>query len=143
KRPKLCFLSPLRRGQTLTFSLENVVPEDHVIVSSFSSTWSVNTTAKEAAMMERYFVRPSAGRMVADHHTDIMLFLNQVPPLNPGEVLKDKIIVRWAVIQRNTQVDRWVQNLSESTRRKWLEMVAERWPDQVVLRETKIKIRFV
>lgn len=93
--------------------------------------------------MERYFVRPSAGRIVDADRADIMLFLNQVPELSPGDVLKDNILVRWAVVQRNTKVDTWVQSLNESTRRKWLEMLVEEWPDQVVVRETRLRIRFL
>jgi hypothetical protein len=77
-------------------------------------------------------------------HTDIMLFLNQPPaPLAPGEILKDKILVRWAVIQRGTQVEAWTKQLKESNRRKWLEMLLEEWPDQVVERRTRLSIRFV
>ncbi|KAF7730804.1 hypothetical protein EC973_001322 [Apophysomyces ossiformis] len=165
RKPQLCFMTPLRRGQTLTFSLQNALPEDHIIVFKFltsnaklirrkkgempsvwlgSSTSSIATaaTGHGGSLMERYFVRPSAGRMISTDQANIMLFLNQVPPLAPGEVLKDKILVRWAVIQRHTQVDAWVQSLPESTRRKWLEMLIEEWPDQVIVRETRIKIRF-
>ncbi|KAI8081386.1 uncharacterized protein BX664DRAFT_268352 [Halteromyces radiatus] len=135
RRPRLVFTSPLHRGQTITFSLQNAIPDDHIIVYKFLTS-NTNT--------ERYFVRPSAGRMISgETHSDIMLFLNQVPPLAPGEVLKDKILVRWAVIQRGTQVEEWVNQLKESTRRKWLEMLLENWPDQVVERKTRISIRFV
>ncbi|KAI8150233.1 hypothetical protein BJV82DRAFT_586392 [Fennellomyces sp. T-0311] len=166
KKRHLCFRSPLQRGQTLTFSLQNVTPEEHIIVFKFltsnaklqrrrhssSASLPQQTTKWPAAfgseshssLMERYFVRPSAGRMIETDQTDIMLFLNQVPDeLAPNEVLKDKILVRWAVIQRNTQVDAWIQAQSDSTRRKWLEMLVEQWPDQVIVRETRLKIRFV
>ncbi|KAI9305548.1 hypothetical protein BJ944DRAFT_200860 [Cunninghamella echinulata] len=135
-KSRLTFHSPLQRGQTITFSLENAIPEDHIIIFKFLTTSTTST--------ERYFVRPSAGKINrGQSHSDILLFLNQVPPLNPGELLKDKILVRWAVIQRGTQVEAWVNQLKESTRRKWLEMLLERWPDQVVERKTRISIRFV
>lgn len=177
KTPKLSFCSPLKRGQTLTFSLYNAVPDDYVIVYKFLTSNAALTSAKRrhstsssssisaapigqkswlsstgsrimgggssSSLMERYFVRPSAGRIVDADRADIMLFLNQVPELSPGDVLKDNILVRWAVVQRNTKVDTWVQSLNESTRRKWLEMLVEEWPDQVVVRETRLRIRFL
>ncbi|KAG0172406.1 hypothetical protein DFQ28_008733 [Apophysomyces sp. BC1034] len=156
RKSQLCFQKPLSRGQTVMFSLQNAIPDEHVIVfkfltsnakltrkkGDFASPWIAPTTGSGGSLMERYFVRPSAGRMVSTDQASIMLFLNQVPPSVPGEILKDKILVRWAVIQRHTQVDAWVQSLSESTRRKWLEMLIEQWPDQVMVRETRIKIRF-
>ncbi|CAO3580492.1 unnamed protein product [Absidia cylindrospora] len=193
RRPRLIFTSPLQRGQTITFSLQNAIPDDHIIIykfltsncklcprqlnnnssslsasttstketlglSSSSSSWSTSSifmsgtpktlssssSSSSSANTERYFVRPSAGKMgVGEAHSDIMLFLNQVPPLAPGEILKDKILVRWAVIQRGTQVEAWTHQLKDSTRRKWLEMLLEKWPDQVVERKTRISIRFV
>ncbi|KAI9497110.1 hypothetical protein BDB00DRAFT_881862 [Zychaea mexicana] len=146
KRAHLCFKSPLQRGQTLTFSLQNVTPDDHIIVFKFltSNARLQRARSRRHSLMERYFVRPSAGRMIATDQMDIMLFLNHVPgELAPNEILKDKILVRWAVIQRNTQVDAWIQAQPDSTRRKWLEMLVEQWPDQVIVRETRLKIRFM
>ncbi|ORZ25107.1 hypothetical protein BCR42DRAFT_308271, partial [Absidia repens] len=133
---RLIFNAPLHRGQTIVFSLQNMIPGDHIIVYKFLTT--------ATSSMERYFVRPSAGRMVAgETHSDIRLFLNQVPMLAPGDILKDKILIRWAVIQRGTQVEAWAQQLKDATRRKWLEMLLDTWPDQVVERKTRISIRFV
>ncbi|KAG2216917.1 hypothetical protein INT45_001846 [Circinella minor] len=176
KRPHLCFRSPLQRGQTLTFTLNNVTPEEHIIVFKFltsnaklqrqsrrhssasllspshqqntynnsNNKWPSFASQSHSSLMERYFVRPSAGRMIETDQMDIMLFLNQVPEnLAPNEILKDKILLRWAVIQRNTKVDAWIQAQPDSTRRKWLEMLVEQWPDQVIVRETRLKIRFV
>lgn len=167
-KSRLTFHSPLQRGQTITFSLENAIPEDHIIIFKFLTSnsvlipkrrksssssnhhlFNINPSSSyiptaSTTSTERYFVRPSAGKINrGQSHSDILLFLNQVPPLNPGELLKDKILVRWAVIQRGTQVEAWVNQLKESTRRKWLEMLLERWPDQVVERKTRISIRFV
>lgn len=159
QRPRLVFTSPLERGQTITFSLQNAIPDDHLIIYKFltsnsrlqrkdsmglvsSPSWAPSS-AVHPSTTERYFVRPSAGLMTATH-ADVMLFLNQTPsPLAPGEILKDKILVRWAVIQRGTQVEAWTKQLKESNRRKWLEMLLEEWPDQVVERRTRISIRFV
>ncbi|CAO3641552.1 unnamed protein product [Cunninghamella blakesleeana] len=180
QKSRLIFHSPLKRGQTLSFSLENAIPEDHIVIFKFLTSNSVlipkrrksssssfnyhqqqhqyglnpsssfitsnnNSNIKQSiASTERYFVRPSAGKIdVGQSHSDILLFLNQVPPLNPGDMLKDKILVRWAVVQRGTQVEAWVNQLKESTRRKWLEMLLEKWPDQVIERKTRISIRFV
>ncbi|ORZ00075.1 hypothetical protein BCR42DRAFT_339148 [Absidia repens] len=153
RRPRLIFTSPLQRGQTIAFSLQNTIPDDHIIIYKFltsncklfprqrnhnSSSSTSTTSTKETMGLS------SAGKMGAgEAHSDIMLFLNQVPPLAPGEILKDKILVRWAVIQRGTQVEAWTQQLTDSTRRKWLEMLLEKWPDQVVERKTRISIRFV
>ncbi|CAO3579840.1 unnamed protein product [Absidia cylindrospora] len=181
-RPRLIFNAPLHRGQTIVFSLQNMIPGDHIIVykfltsntklfprqkrtgsktsaststdllglSSTSSSWSTSPSSSglmagtTSSSTERYFVRPSAGKMVAgETHSDIRLFLNQVPMLAPGDILKDKILVRWAVIQRGTQVETWAQQLKDATRRKWLEMLLDTWPDQVVERKTRISIRFV
>lgn len=170
KSRRLCFTSPWHRGQTLFFTLHNALPEDHIIVfkfltsnaklspnSSASSTRSSfigGSSGSSLASQERYFVRPSAGK--TSDQTQVMLFLNQVPDLDDAAsttsstststkrmVLKDKILVRWAAIQRHTQVESWVQSLPDSTRRRWLEMLVERWPDQVVVRETRLKIRFL
>lgn len=164
---RLCFYAPLHRGQTLTFSLENALPEDHIIVYKFLTSntklrgsrrraasksaedekdggpWTPFHSNSASSLMERYFVRPSAGRIVDQDQVQIMLFLNQVPDLAPGDLIKDKVLVRWAVVQRDTKVDAWVRSLPESTRRKWLEMLLERWPDQVIVRETRLKIRFL
>ncbi|KAJ8656640.1 hypothetical protein O0I10_007717 [Lichtheimia ornata] len=167
KSRRLCFTSPWHRGQTLFFTLHNALPEDHIIVfkfltsnaklspnSSASSTRSSfigGSSGSSLASQERYFVRPSAGK--TSDQTQVMLFLNQVPDLDDAAsektsstkrmVLKDKILVRWAAIQRHTQVASWVESLPDSTRRRWLEMLVERWPDQVVVRETRLKIRFL
>ncbi|ORZ01712.1 hypothetical protein BCR43DRAFT_412933, partial [Syncephalastrum racemosum] len=143
---RLYFHAPLSRGQTLAFCIHNALPDEHIIVYKFlTSNAKLGRLSVQQPIQsgERYFVRPSAGRMVAADHTEIMLFLNHVPTMHPDEVLKDKILVRWAVVQRHTQVDAWVQSLTENTRRKWLEMLVERWPDQVTVRETRLKIRFV
>ncbi|SAL99102.1 hypothetical protein [Absidia glauca] len=157
---RLVFTSPLKRGQTLTFSLQNTTPDDYIVVYKFltsnsrlvprrpttkpipNPSWSIPKTEAATTSMERYFVRPSAGMMV-NSSTDIRLCLNVVPLLSPGETLKDKILVRWAVIQRGTRVEQWIHQLAPATRRKWLEMLLDEWPDQVVERKTRISIRFV
>jgi hypothetical protein len=110
-----------------------MIPEDHIILFKFLTT---NNNTK--GQPERYFVRPSAGKMTSDEQADIMLFLNQVP----AEPVKDKIIVRWAAVQRHTVIEDWVHSLHDSTRRKWIDMLDEEWPDQVTIRMTRIKIRF-
>jgi hypothetical protein len=151
KKTLLYFYPPYQRGQTIKFTLQNAIPEDHIILFKFltsnaSKKQKGNTNANvtnSTAQPERYFVRPSAGRMVSADQTDIILFLNQVPTLCPGELLKDKILVRWAVIQKNTRIEEWVKTLSEDTRKKWIDMLAEQWPNQVTIQMTKIKIHFV
>ncbi|KAI9320001.1 hypothetical protein BX666DRAFT_1918396 [Dichotomocladium elegans] len=124
--------------------------------SSIASMMTTTSAAAAAASQERYFVRPSTGTTV--DQTEVMLFLNQVPEEQPPRnnnnnnnnnnnstkiLFRDKIIVRWAIVQRRTQVEAWVLSLPESMRRKWLEMLIERWADQVVVRETRLKIRFL
>ncbi|KAG2236830.1 hypothetical protein BDF21DRAFT_420124 [Thamnidium elegans] len=133
-KPRLYFNSPLRRGQTLKFSLQNTIPDDHIILYKFLTS---NTTQQQP---ERYFVQPSAGKMVSTDQSNILLILNQPPN---EFVKKDKIMIQWAVIQKNTRIEQWVNNLPSSTRRKWINMLDEEWPDQVTIRMTRIKIRFV
>lgn len=142
QKPRLYFNPPFRRGQTLNFSLKNMIPDDHIILFKFLTSNASPTNVK--GQPERYFVRPSAGKMVSTDQTEIMLFLNQVPFLNGdgSSRVKDKIMVRWAAIQRNTNIEAWVNSLHESTRRKWIDMLDEEWPDQVTIRMTRIKIRF-
>ncbi|KAI8883155.1 hypothetical protein K501DRAFT_323589 [Backusella circina FSU 941] len=151
KKPHLYFYSPYQRGQTIKFTLQNIIPEDHIILFKFLTSNATKQQQKgskngnvtnSTSQPERYFVRPSAGRMVSADQTDIMLFLNQVPTLRPGELLKDKILVRWAVIQKNTRIEEWVKSLSQVTRKKWIDMLAEQWPNQVTIQMTKIKIHF-
>lgn len=134
--PRLYFNQPLYRGQVLKFSLQNAIPEDHIILFKFLTSNNNNNPTQQ----ERYFVRPSAGKMVSTDQKEIVLFLNQVPE---EMIKKDKIMIRWAVIQKNTQIEQWVNTLSESTRKKWIDMLDEEWPDQVTIRMTRIKIRFV
>jgi hypothetical protein len=88
-------------------------------------------------MEERYFIRPSAGKILSGCQL-IMLFLNQIPARDEK---KDKILVKYAVIQRNTRVEDWLMKLNDNTRRKWIDMVEEEWPELV--RSTRIRIRFV
>ncbi|CAO3616438.1 unnamed protein product [Mucor hiemalis] len=134
--PRLYFNQPLYRGQVLKFSLQNAIPDDHIILFKFLTSNNNNNSTQQ----ERYFVRPSAGKMVSTDQKEIILFLNQVPE----EIIKkDKIMIRWAVIQKNTQIEQWVNTLNESTRKKWIDMLDEEWPDQVTIRMTRIKIRFV
>ncbi|KAI8990836.1 hypothetical protein BDF20DRAFT_812444 [Mycotypha africana] len=155
EKPVLYFSAPWHRGQRITFSLKNTFPEDHIILFKFmTSTAAANNTIMNKS--NRYFVRPSAGKMVSSSATDqmnIMLFLNQVPEgftdsgrgvegLKTVTKLKDKIIIRWAAIQRNTRIEAWVNSLQESTRRKWIDMLDEEWPDQVTIHMTRIKVRF-
>ncbi|KAI8079542.1 uncharacterized protein B0P05DRAFT_469808 [Gilbertella persicaria] len=140
---RLDFYPPFVRGQTLKFSLQNTIPEDHIILFKFLTS-NANYTKGQP---ERYFIRPSAGKMASTDQTEIFLFLNQIPtevPLSEetGNLIKDKIMIRWAVIQRNTQIETWVNKLQESTRRRWIDMLDEEWPDQVTIRMTRIKIRF-
>jgi hypothetical protein len=137
QKPRLCFYAPFRRGQTLQFSLQNTIPEDHIILFKFLTS---NVSPNIKGQPERYFVRPSAGKMVSTDQKDIILFLNQVP--FDAEHEKDKIMIRWAVIQKGTQIEEWVNSLQESTRRKWIDMLDEQWPDQVTIRMTRIKVRF-
>ncbi|RCH93319.1 hypothetical protein CU097_006413 [Rhizopus azygosporus] len=132
KKYKLYFHEPYFRGQTLRLSLENTIPEDHIILFKFLTT---NTNNK----VERYFVRPSAGKIVDSRETDIMIFLNQVPP----QQTKDTLIIRWAAVQRNTEIETWLNNLPELTRRRWIDMLDEQWPNQVTIKLTKIKVEFV
>ncbi|CAO3656738.1 unnamed protein product [Mucor fragilis] len=141
QKPRLYFSPPFRRGQTLNFSLKNMIPDDHIILFKFLTS---NASPNVKGQPERYFVRPSAGKMVSTDQTEIMLFLNQVPFLSAdgSNRVKDKIMVRWAAIQRNTNIEAWVNSLHESTRRKWIDMLDEEWPDQVTIRMTRIKIRF-
>ncbi|KAI7890701.1 uncharacterized protein EV154DRAFT_421642 [Mucor mucedo] len=135
EKPRLYFNSPLYRGQTLKFSLQNTIPDDHIILFKFMTS---NTLQQQP---ERYFVQPSAGKMVSSsNQSDILLILNQVPT---EYIKKDKIMIRWAVIQKNTEIERWVNTLQDSTRRKWIDMLDEEWPNQVTIRLTRIKIRFL
>ncbi|KAG2199039.1 hypothetical protein INT46_001836 [Mucor plumbeus] len=139
QKPRIYFNPPFRRGQTLNFSLKNMIPDDHIILFKFLTS---NASPNIKGQPERYFVRPSAGKMVSTDQTEIMLFLNQVPFMNGENRVKDKIMIRWAAIQRNTNIETWVNSLQESTRRKWIDMLDEEWPDQVTIRMTRIKIRF-
>lgn len=135
EKPRLYFNSPLYRGQTLKFSLQNTIPDDHIILFKFMTS---NTLQHQP---ERYFVQPSAGKMVSSsNQSDILLILNQVPT---EFIKKDKIMIRWAVIQKNTEIEKWVNTLQDSTRRKWIDMLDEEWPNQVTIRLTRIKIRFL
>ncbi|KAI8638388.1 hypothetical protein BD408DRAFT_423107 [Parasitella parasitica] len=141
QKPRLYFNPPFRRGQTLNFSLKNMIPDDHIILFKFLTS---NTSPNAKGQPERYFVRPSAGKMVSADQTDIMLFLNQVPFADgdASDRVKDKIMIRWAAIQRNTEIATWTDSLPESSRRKWIDMLDEAWPDQVTIRMTRIKIRY-
>ncbi|KAI8072846.1 hypothetical protein BC940DRAFT_291767 [Gongronella butleri] len=158
RKPRLVFQSPLYRGQAIPFALHNTLPDDHLIIFKFLTSSSSNNSSHASAAhthatatmhassdahhQERYYVRPSSGKIDA-FQADILLILNQIPPLASGATLKDKILVRWAVVQRGTQVEQWVQQqLTEKTRRKWLEMLLETWPDQVMERKTRLSIRF-
>ncbi|KAI8993508.1 hypothetical protein BDB01DRAFT_716279 [Pilobolus umbonatus] len=148
KKHHLFFYSPFLRGQTITFSLQNLFPEDNIIVFKFLTSNSnhafhTNRYYNGKQPAERYFVQPSAGRLTMEQSTDILLFLNQAPIMNPDEVLKDKIVIKWAVIQKNTEIEAWVNSLQDSTRRKWIDMLEDEWSDQVTLRMTSIKIRFI
>lgn len=134
KKPRLYFHSPLQRGQTLRFSLQNTIPEDHIILFKFLTS---NTAQQQP---ERYFVQPSAGKMDSNVQSPILLILNQPPN---EFVKKDRIMIRWAVIQKNTNIEHWVNNLQDSTRRRWIDMLDEEWPNQVTIRMTRIKIRFL
>lgn len=136
-KPRLCFYAPFRRGQTLKFSLQNTIPDDHIILFKFLTS---NVSPNIKGQPERYFVRPSAGRMVSTDQTDIVLFLNQIPV--HAEYEKDKIMIRWAAIQKGTEIEEWANSLQEATRRKWIDMLDEQWPNQVTIRMTRIKVRF-
>ncbi|CEP07515.1 hypothetical protein [Parasitella parasitica] len=141
QRPRLYFNPPFRRGQTLNFSLKNMIPDDHIILFKFLTS---NTSPNVKGQPERYFVRPSAGKIVSTDQTDIMLFLNQVPFADEdtsGRV-KDKIMIRWAAIQRDTEIETWANSLPERSRRKWIDMLDEEWPDQVTIRMTAINDSF-
>ncbi|ORX59486.1 hypothetical protein DM01DRAFT_252351 [Hesseltinella vesiculosa] len=144
KKPRLVFQSPLHRGQSIPFALHNTLPDDHLIIYKFltSSNSSRSNQRGQDSHQERYYVRPSSGK-ISSFHAEIWLILNQTPPIADGASLKDKILVRWAVVQRGTQVEQWAQQqLTENTRRKWLEMLLEAWPDQVLERKTRLSIRF-
>ncbi|KAG0746226.1 hypothetical protein G6F57_004028 [Rhizopus arrhizus] len=134
KKHRLYFKRPYHKGQVLTFSLQNTLPEDHVILFKFMTSNTNNGT-------ERYFIRPSAGKIDSIHSTEIMLFLNQVP--SEQERIKDKIMIRWAIIQRDSEIESHVHQLQESTRRKWIELLEEQWPNQFTIKMTKIKIDFL
>jgi hypothetical protein len=136
--PKLYFTAPLYRGQILKFSLQNVIPEDHIILFKFLTSNTQNCDEKYEP--ERYFVRPSAGKITSNQNNDIVLFLNHVPTV---PIKKDKIMIRWAVIQKHTAIETWVNSLHDSTRKKWIDMLDEQFPDQVTIRMTRIKIRFL
>ncbi|KAI8342355.1 hypothetical protein BC941DRAFT_344671 [Chlamydoabsidia padenii] len=139
---RLIFAAPLVPGQTLSFSLTNAMPDDHLIVYKFlTSNSRLSSMSGTLSNRERYFVRPSAGLMAAGQ--TIQLCLNDPPPMADGKSLKDKILIRWAVIQRGTRVEAWTRHLTGSTRRKWLDMLLDEWDDQVVERKTRLKIRFV
>ncbi|KAI9470941.1 MAG: hypothetical protein EXX96DRAFT_586278 [Benjaminiella poitrasii] len=148
-KPRICFDPPFHRGQTALFTLRNTMPEEHVILFKFltnhHNSGSLQQSDRKRAATERYFVRPSAGKIMMneDHiyEMDIRVFLNQIPHAMTV-AMKDEIIIRWAVIQRNTEIEDWVNSLQESTRRRWIDMLDERWSDQVIIRMTRIKIRF-
>ena len=133
-KPRLYFHQPLYRGQIIKFSLQNAIPDDHIILFKFLTS---NTQHNQP---ERYFVRPSAGKMDSTDQKDIILFLNQVPN---EQMIKDKIMIRWAVVQKNSEIQKWVDTLHDKTRKKWIDMLDEEWPDQVTIRMTRIKIRFM
>ncbi|CAO3680243.1 unnamed protein product [Rhizopus stolonifer] len=127
----LVFKKPYFRGQTLKFSLHNPLPEDHIVLFKFMTSNRDQT--------ERFMIRPSAGKLDSLEEAEIRLFLNKAPQHN-----KDKIIIRWAVVQKNSEIERWVnEHLNESTKRRWIDLLDETWKDQVLLKLTRIKVDFI
>ncbi|KAL0092436.1 hypothetical protein J3Q64DRAFT_1634252 [Phycomyces blakesleeanus] len=131
----LLFPLPCFRGQSITLGLNNTHPDHYILIFKF-------LTGNNNIQAERYFIKPSAGMIRTGARFPITLFLNNPPGISQGDVLKDKILVRWAMIQKNTKVAAWALELPEESRRKWLEMLIQQWPDQIVVRETKIYIQF-
>ncbi|OAD78595.1 hypothetical protein PHYBLDRAFT_140663 [Phycomyces blakesleeanus NRRL 1555(-)] len=158
----LLFPLPCFRGQSITLGLNNTHPDHYILIFKFltgnnSTRPSVRHSIATIPMVlkrsseapsprdiqaERYFIKPSAGMIRTGARFPITLFLNNPPGISQGDVLKDKILVRWAMIQKNTKVAAWALELPEESRRKWLEMLIQQWPDQIVVRETKIYIQF-
>ncbi|KAI7903459.1 uncharacterized protein BX663DRAFT_433385 [Cokeromyces recurvatus] len=133
-KPRIYFHPPFQRGQTARLTLRNTMPEDHVIIFKFLTTHQ----GLKKTSGERYFVKPSAGKFSTDQ-LDIRVFLNQIPT----ELIKDELIIRWAIIQRHTEIEDWAnKTLHDSNRRQWIDLLDERWPGQVIVRLTRIKIRF-
>ncbi|KAI8582981.1 hypothetical protein K450DRAFT_225729 [Umbelopsis ramanniana AG] len=129
---RLIFKQPLIRGATLPFELCNT-SSDHLIVYKFLTLCSPR--------QERYFIRPSAG-VIFDGKVKVVLFLNNAPQIAPGEVIRDKVLVRYAVVEKGGEAEQWIRNLDDSCRRRWLEMVREKFRGLIV-REMKVKVRLV
>jgi hypothetical protein len=129
---RLIFKQPLIRGATLPFELCNT-SSDHLIIYKFLTLCSPR--------QERYFIRPSAG-VIFDGKVKVVLFLNNAPQIAPGEVIRDKVLVRYAVVEKGGEAEQWIRNLDDSCRRRWLEMVREKFRGLIV-REMKVKVRLV
>ncbi|KAI9249271.1 hypothetical protein BY458DRAFT_525719 [Sporodiniella umbellata] len=128
---RLVFKQPYYRGQTLTFALQNPLPEDHIVFFKFMTT-------SAGGEPERFLVQPSAGKLDSLDETEIRLFLNRAP-LDK----KDTIIIRWAVLQIDNQIQNWVQKeLDEPRKRQWIDLLDQTWPEQLSLKLTKIKVDF-
>ncbi|GAB5592967.1 hypothetical protein Unana1_07867 [Umbelopsis nana] len=129
---RLIFKQPLIRGATLPFELCNI-SSDHLIIYKFLTLCSPR--------QERYFIRPSAG-VIFDGKVKVVLFLNNAPQVAPGEVVRDKVLVRYAVIEKGGEAEQWIRGLDDNCRRRWLEMVREKFRGLIV-REMKVKVRLV
>ncbi|KAI9028137.1 hypothetical protein CLU79DRAFT_697101 [Phycomyces nitens] len=138
----LLFTLPCFRGQSITLGLNNTHPDHHILIFKFLTGNNKPSRHSISTIPLRYFIKPSAGMIKTGARFPITLFLNNPPGVSQGDVLKDKILVRWAMIQKNTKVAAWALDLPEESRRKWLEMLIQQWPDQIVVRETKIYIHF-
>jgi hypothetical protein len=129
---RLIFKQPLIRGATLPFELCNT-SSDHLIIYKFLTLCSPR--------QERYFIRPSAG-VIFDGKVKVVLFLNNAPQIAPGEVIRDKVLVRYAVVEKGGEAEQWIRKLDDSCRRRWLEMVREKFRGLIV-REMKVKVRLI
>lgn len=129
---RLIFKQPLIRGATIPFELCNT-SSSHLIVYKFLTLCSPR--------QERYFIRPSAG-VIFDGKVKVVLFLNNAPKVASGEVVRDKVLVRYAVIEKGGEAEQWIRTLDDNCRRRWLEMVREKFRGLIV-REMKVKVRLV
>ncbi|KAG2179871.1 hypothetical protein INT43_003657 [Umbelopsis isabellina] len=129
---RLIFRQPLLRGSTIPFELVNT-SSDHFIIYKFLTLCS--------PQQERYFIRPSAG-VIFDSKVKVVLFLNNAPQIPHGETIRDKVLVRYAVIEKGGEAEQWIRGLDDQCRRRWLEMVREKFRGLIV-REMKVKVRLV
>jgi len=135
----LSYYHTLRNGASVPLQLANISP-NHIILYK----WLIASPL--SGNKDRYYVNPHSGMIDSNTVASITFAINAVSgPVTEGKKHSEKFLLRWIEVERGTVIGNWIEGeltVNGVDRARWIDMIRERWSNQVKIHEWKMHTIF-